>query len=830
MIVTDKLSTESFHAFIDEQLTDEQYVQVEAQLDEIPEKLDEIQQCHIINERLREVFDPVVEEPLPEGLFELGMYGITSEVEDSRDTYYQEADYQEGHEENAMAFSSMEDDIETPLDSMGAALDLQDENFIDDNDFSDIEALSNTQELAEFDIDALQNDGSNIIPDIFDDNSTSNNTESYKHFKTGPTVSRTEEKEILDAIESLSLDSMEETREFVNSEKKNLADEAVELEVEDVSAEQLDDFSTDEIALQQLEEAESLDAIKPEAFNVPEHLQEHILREQILDALESSEELQLEPLDNDHGVIALPEDKEQPQQERAEIEANYSVAQLGELESKSRNVLGAVQQESESDELSPEDGAAGDIQNELFERVDDAQQKMSSDSQESSEPPAVPSKETRKDGGAKETLFSQPITEALNDIDEIHDQKNSVPEDVVAEFFSGNKNEADFEVSEVVKQFEEVSGQFDHLSEDHLFDDSPVNEIKYKAHDFLNVVNNKFNTLKTRLFSKQDESFPDFNKAPPASYFERAPVKKATADDGYDDIPSIEEFLANDNMPSALRGNDDANNNVNRNVNYDDDVTRDSTSAASTARGGSPSPSLFDFESEDDEQSAPGIFSNKIGETLKHYKQKMSELKLVENSEPASGSGFSKLRILESLEKVSPENRMTIGGAILLTIGLLIGVSSASLMQETSNIISDEKVEQLAIDAHVLYAQQDQNFAANSSASIIESMQWLSARIGKQIRLADVKLDGFKHEKSILIPTMANYASANIYENDGNQKMTLLVAANIDNKPDSAMVCRVPGNVDGLCSWAKDSVRYVVVANLSLSRVRAFSQALVEKL
>ena len=56
MIVTDKLSTESFHAFIDEQLTDEQYVQVEAQLDEIPEKIEEIQQCQIINERLNQNF------------------------------------------------------------------------------------------------------------------------------------------------------------------------------------------------------------------------------------------------------------------------------------------------------------------------------------------------------------------------------------------------------------------------------------------------------------------------------------------------------------------------------------------------------------------------------------------------------------------------------------------------------------------------------------------------------------------------------------------------------------------------------------------------------
>ena len=80
MIVTDKLSTESFHAFIDEQLTDEQYAQVEAQLDAIPEKIEEIQQCHIINERLREVFDPIVEEPLPDDLQQLALYGLEEQA------------------------------------------------------------------------------------------------------------------------------------------------------------------------------------------------------------------------------------------------------------------------------------------------------------------------------------------------------------------------------------------------------------------------------------------------------------------------------------------------------------------------------------------------------------------------------------------------------------------------------------------------------------------------------------------------------------------------------------------------------------------------------
>ena len=133
MIVTDKLSTESFHAFIDEQLTDEEYVQVEAQLDAIPEKIEEIQQCHIINERLREVFDPIVEEPLPEDLYELAIYGLDNQREDVETAEQQEIDpisYLE-LEEDLAAIDSM-DEYEYPEVVAG-------ESLIDDTDAADLE-------------------------------------------------------------------------------------------------------------------------------------------------------------------------------------------------------------------------------------------------------------------------------------------------------------------------------------------------------------------------------------------------------------------------------------------------------------------------------------------------------------------------------------------------------------------------------------------------------------------------------------------------------------------------------------------------------------------
>ena len=846
MILTDKLSTESFHAFIDEQLTDEQYTQIEAQLDEIPEKVEEIQQCQIINERLREVFDPIVEESIPEDLFELGMYGIISEEQDNLDDYSQEYNY----EENAMAFTAMEDDIESPLDSMESALDLQDENFIDENEFSDIEALSVEEGLTDFDIDALGKDASNIIPDIFDENAAAS---SGQTLKSSSAASRQEEKEILDSIESLSLDASEDelttTNNIPRPEESSLEDHitnqyqteqtAAEEEIpvtgtESASEQQIENIETSELELQPLDDVntdgveETEIAAKTEQVQEQDEIdQDHANKARILSNLEPMEELQLETLEElqNSGVIQLPADSPLLQQEQQPETDATSASQQDNFESpKSRNVLGAGQPGSGRDEPDLDTLDAGEAQSELFSEYQGAHQEPVEPGDVLPQPEqdflvqqqsSPTSNETAKESAAFEYAIDEPADE-MTDGDQAHGKKNDIPEDVVAEFFSGNKKESDFEVNEVVKQFEEVSEEFDHLGNDQFENDNPITEIKYKAHEFLNVINSKFTSIKNKLSSDSSETFPDFNKAPPA-YFDKQETSTSNEKDNFEDIPSIDDFLAKDNEPLSPQKSDETFN-VSSPIEADRPV--DSV----------PESSSFGFDLGSEEKENTSGLGNKIGDTLKYYKQKMTEMTVVESSESATGIEKYKLQISNTLQGVSQENRMTIGGAILLVIGLLVGGSVFSLTQDTSNIISNEKVEQLAIDAHILYTQQPQNFTGDSPTTIVESLQWFSARIGKQIRLADVQLEGFKHEKAILLPTMANYASANIFANSGNQKMTLLVASNVDGDPDSAMVCRIPANIDGLCSWTKDSVRYIVVANLSLSRVRGFSQALIEKL
>jgi len=821
IVVTDKLSTESFHAFIDEQLSDEQYLQVEAQLDEIPEKVEEIQQCQIINERLREVFDPIVEEEIPDDLYELALYGITSEYQDEAEDYQQ---YGYEFDEATNTVSGFNDEIVSPMDSFDTALELQDENFIDDDEFAELEQLSvaGEQGLADFDIDNIRDDAGNILPDIFGEAEKSN-----LYAATSQPAKTNDELSMLDEIGALSLEPLE-AQDEAQSEQETLQeayDSRVSSEIaeseyysenEDNYLDEAVDETAAELELEPLEQAQEsfsfettdIPELNPEQNNDMAALlaneEEDAAQKQkrILDTLEASEELSLESLDAELSAGAISpqpgETGEETLEETIEAEARSVDSADSENDAEEIQIAAEITDDSEQlaveadnlhDENATETDAAGSMEE---EPSPDAKVELT---QTTTANQTAARNKIIKPGAAVSDMAEYPMDEIVEQLDEITDDSDQAPPDVVAEFFAGNKTEPDFEVSEVVKHFEEVADEFDQHYEQDPFD-SPVANIKQKADDVLHSLNTRFSALKSS-FTRKDDSVPDFNRAPPP--FHAAASRR--------EIPE----QASIQPPITPVGEESV----------------DTTNIE------------FEF---DDEPNSEGI-SRKIGDTLKYYKEKISQGKSAETEEVAPAgnhmvphveiSGLEKYRrlISHNLEQVSPENRMTIGGAILLVIGLIVGGAAATIMSEQPvNVITPEKVEQLAVDAHVLYTQQNQDFAGNPSTSITESMQWLSARIGRQIRLADVQLEDFQQVRAIVMPTMVGYATANIFENKNHQSVTLLISAAAGPVANSPLVCRVPAGIDGMCSWVKDSVSYVAVANLSSSRVRAFSQSLADSL
>lgn len=873
MIVTDKLSTESFHAFIDEQLTDEQYVQVEAQLDAIPEKIEEIQQCHIVNERLREVFDSVVEEPLPEDLYELAIYGLDRQanIEDYDD-----------QEDTPISYLELEDDL-AAIDSLDifSEEEVGDESLVDDTDVSDLEVLAQTEHLSDFDIDDLKNDSSNILPDIFD---VSDDLPDETDAEIEATAEASQQPDptdgLLESIDELSLE-LEKAQQSKQVESDTIAlpaeDDAEQekldqVAVEDTSAE----YGTESLEFALGEE----DMLDSDQYNeqyeepLPEVEDTLAAREEVLETLASEEELTLEPLDDSSDAAFIQ------QSETQEVEQQFSQSDNQQKASRPRNLR---------EDLEPVRFSSGP--SEQAEVQDDQFYPGLPDTEEQIQQSAIPADDN-------------PVTEniefsAQNEFEMSGNKsglkpEEAVPVDLVAEFFDENKR-ADFEVNEVVKQFEEVSQNFDVPAEggDHLFDDGPFAGLKYQLHQFIESAKAKveyyesiFNQKKSQLLGKfgGGGSSIDFNRSP----FEDSALLEApkspsvdTLDlSAFDDInkepikskekpdnefiegsPQVVQpgsgienvFGTESNEPNVSQADTKSNDQTavydgSRDFSdlsnapaaefehaeivqhYDDEITNSHKVTGSRNEQASE----FDFDLDVGGEETNGNLVSKFGDTLKRYKQKIAEMRAnqaeVDEVEDASVFGNYKNTASTVLSNLSAGNDPKILAGAALIIGVVVVSFVLYLSGGSSDTISNERIDKLAIDTHLLNTQFNSKIVADADSAIIEKLQWFSARVGHPVRLADIRVEDFEFKKVSVLPTMTSFAAANIFENKAGQRITLLAIPDVESTSQSQLFCRIPAEVDGLCVWVKDSVRYIAVANLSLSRVRSFSEQIIEKL
>jgi len=829
MIVTDKLSTESFHAFIDEQLTDEQYVQVEAQLDEVPEKIEEIQQCHIINERLREVFDPIVEEPIPDDLFNLAAYGFGHEQIDHN---------ADDMQDEPVSYLELEDDL-AAIDSLDIyPEEMVSESLVDDTDASDLEILAQTEHLSEFDIDNLRSDSSNIIPDIFDDPELAEEDTSGL---TDPT------DELLESIDHLSIEL----------EKAHRSKHANQLEQELQSAQLFEPETPDQLELEPLDGETEQQLLA----DVERHyIDEQQAKEKVIETLISDDELTLEPIEEPETATA----NESILESGTEILEDTS-AQLSKS-ARPRNLR--HEQPAESTQLS-----AGD---------------------------EIVNKTTIRD----DALFTKHSTKkpAIKNSGEMSDE--SIPEDVVAEFFAENKR-ADFEVNEVVRQFEEVSDNFGEFTDDHLFEQGSLADIKYRALDLMDNVTARVNDFKAVLIEKKNQLLGKFDQSP-LTNFNRSPFdgfNKSLPENNVDtlDLGSFDEFAGqptnvrsgftsqNDihtapelKKPARKAKIEDPGNTLNSdildfdafddilkappkkqkpvdlNLNQEPVIAADSLTTADDKKESqvkmnpSPQPQTtvatgIGVDIDFNDEPVSGGLVNKFGETLKFYKQKIADMRSGlsgENDisgffqEPSPEANVESKGGLERYKKLFTDalSGLNISGGIKTVAivsaltGVLLGVVLGSIGGTSGKSINNDRIESLAIDTHLLNSQFNKKIIPDTESAILEKLQWYTARVGHPVRLADIKVEDFEFKKVTVMPTMANIAVANIFENKSGQRMTLFAIPDIGGLTESPVTCRIPAEIDGLCVWIKDGVRYITVANLSLSRVRSFSEQIIEKM
>jgi len=930
MIVTDKLSTESLHAFIDEQLTDEQYAQVESQLDKVPEKVLEIQQCQIINERLRDVFDPVVQEEIPQELIELGLNGLEFS-QDDHESDAPELDYEDGSSNGL----ELNDDFTSPgYASMQTMPDLDHFESLGDDSYDENAYDEKTPVTISEDVNsaalnsALDNDAIGAAKVLSNRPGKARRLFSQNDEFLAQTPSPQDVEEILKSIDSLSLETSEPESAVSSDEQFDTTVEPVyassEDSVEDLDLEEAayhlpqDDGILDTLPDSEADEIVSADQITQQIFEQEQGLADVSLQTQYHSAKHN------EPADMEYQVgdeaIGVTDEI---------IAVKSSAPESG--------IVGKPGVDSIDDfpvlDVLIEQQAA--LKSQYINQLHTAAQKKQQVHAQSKRAPQI------------ESGTDQPGAPTAG----------TTPDDLVAEFFSQRKIEMDFEVNEVLKHFDMVSGNMPQPGISGVVENSPVLKFKAKMSDAFvifkqkaSVIKGEFTTKKQKLSDriKKFRSKPDTDAMAmqdvvfldddgqfagmPATEVQEAIAQKDVAHETVmqetffsekvsekvsekfsetDPQADIQETVFQEHVPQEIHVPELAVQETKskktkpqkakvlkagalkskiKKARASKTKSQESIAQETVAQETIVQDSIAQNTKVSDLEQSVQVDGNRQAEipleiaalvnsetgvpadksTTPGYELHSTRAKYVANlikyetdfvDQPLQKRMLEKARIwfmyygriawdflraklavlyarlaqrggviTKAVESMAPENRVVAGGAILLVVGLVVGGSFVALVAQPTIVINDN-MENLAVDAHIFYNQQMQNLSDNVRTIKSESLQWLPYEMDRSVRLmAGTQVDGFQQQSALLIPTTDGYATLHTFKNSNNQLITLLISSNQEDARDTQVTCRVLKNVDGLCNWTRHAIHYVAVANLSSSRVRDFSQKLLEKL
>jgi len=927
IVVSDKLTTESFHAFIDEQLSEEQYARVESLLDELPDKIQEIQQCQTVNERLREVFDASVQEAIPDDLYQLAVHGVLPDSLERPDPL--SIDNDNDNDDFADAESSFSE-FSVTNNNRQVTAPIQDED-----EFADLVALSAGKNLDDFDIDAIAPIASGeqaIVTDIFDESMSGGppGAPGKGGFELTPKASSfAEDKQTLQFMDELELDFVGIDDDTVTvshddlssetpvaaeravphaSQKKTTAKRAIFNKISErpPSKTVTDNLASPDVApfVELLTEDMSLAPLEspltmggepsgtdptPLSNDVAREalLTESPLQTKVFETLVPTDALELSPLSGRQDTKTFP-----PQR------ALFKKAD--------KTTITFRPDELVQPPISlPSGEAGGELRGERLYR------NLASENRPAASPATavdLPASPMGGSGGATDTddewqkvideinshaanigttgsriMGRQGIPNARisgldpsnvesgysfgNGTDKLS-ERNELPPGVVDAIDNANVNAlqqeaenidlfSDEGVAEHAIEINKDIKSFDHPGEGKpkfTADEQLFSSVSSRISEKVKVGMQLLSPARLRHHLKKSAAKNLRNRLPEGAQSKKpVNVRQQRVAQKTPGNLAAKETLPKQTLPKQALNKQALNKQTLKKplkqglkqAATDRDSLAPKAGTTSVAKhGGTVDQLQVEFE-----QFQRKEF-DKIQKGSARQKQKKPRSNVNQREgqqavpvKPAHEDGVQLhaeplgSRMMEQWTQrllgyipAAKRNRLGAAAIALVLVGVVIGAMLAGLAGNSMSGVSHEGIQKLAVEAHVLYTQQDQDFVGESRTSITESLQWFSARLGKPVRLADLSVKGFKHKNTIIIPTIASYATVNLYENTKRQKMSLVVAASASGASDTPLKCYMPSSAEGLCSWTKDTVHYVVVASLSLTRVREFSQAIVEQL
>ncbi|WP_455210765.1 anti-sigma factor family protein [Kaarinaea lacus] len=160
----------------------------------------------------------------------------------------------------------------------------------------------------------------------------------------------------------------------------------------------------------------------------------------------------------------------------------------------------------------------------------------------------------------------------------------------------------------------------------------------------------------------------------------------------------------------------------------------------------------------------------------------------------------------------------------IVVIGVVIGgMVSSSHSTVTDATPSSGFAESQATQAHLFYRIEGRSALETNNEKQQQLLNWLSGRLGKEIRLIDFSEMGYKNIGLMLVPATSNFAMVTVYEDDQGQKLSLYIGLRDAGKTDD-VACVARENTKSLCSWASDKLQFVVVSDLAINDTKQLAE------
>ena len=192
--------------------------------------------------------------------------------------------------------------------------------------------------------------------------------------------------------------------------------------------------------------------------------------------------------------------------------------------------------------------------------------------------------------------------------------------------------------------------------------------------------------------------------------------------------------------------------------------------------------------------------------------------------------------VTSSGEQLKRRNRLL--ATLLAVVGVTLGVAVGILLDWDKRLFPGDThtaeitpvLEKLAVDSHHIYSTREMPLDITADPYLQESyVPWIKTKLAGGVKRMAFRSLGFTDVSAFIIPTPNDYASVTVFQNKHLERISVFNAQVAMSDSAGQFHCKIPQDIDGMCSWVHNSVLFIVVGDISLSRVREFAEAIVEQ-